>query len=513
MAFFLDDFTRADSNTVGNGWTENELLAADLRILNNDLKFSATYTTAGQLRTGGYGRNNTTIEFSQVYGSLTTLDSIFTVSGNGADRGGPGIAAHGIHLSINSTNILLYDGTTLKASTGHGLTLATGVTYYVRLDIESDYTTRVYLSTNPSLVDSDLKMEVAAYTPTSTDFGYWELGGRDSIAINYFRAYDAVLSKVEEISLESISQIALTTATVNATIFSDGGSTITQRGVCYSTSPTPTIANSKAITSGTIGNYTVFLAGLSINTTYYIRAFYTNALGTKYSAEESFITLNIGQYELQKEIDANEGETFLGRINVTGTVGTITVKLGTTGTSTVIAAGAGNALFSGTYSGLSGLIITRSADFNGTIDDVFYVSAPLTSTVDWSLDTLTIITAIDSSVFFKRIEDDVFNSFRFYRYLDLLFKDLDGFVTVTIRDEREDITSERTKIFSVGNTETGTVSPFQKKKISFLIKNQAVIIGLSNAKIGETFSIAQFLLTGQEKSPKMFSPTKIISVS
>lgn len=308
-----------------------------------------------------------------------------------------------------------------------------------------------------------------------------------------------------------MSNLALRTATASDEVLYDGEATVTARGFVYSTTPIPTLANSVVTTSGTVGAYSVGLTGLSVNTTYYIRSYATNANGTTYGTETSFTTLNIGQYELQKEIDANEGETFLGRITVTGTTGTVTVKLGTTGTSTVINAGSGISLFSGTYSGESGLIITRSANFNGTIDDVYYVSSPLTATVDWSLDTLTLVTAIDSSVFFKRIENEVFNSFAFYRYLDLLFKDLDGFVTVTIRDEREDVTSERTKVFSVGNTEPGTVSPFQKKKISFLIKNQAVIIGLSNANVSETFSIAQFLLTGHKKPERMFSPGKIVS--
>lgn len=318
---------------------------------------------------------------------------------------------------------------------------------------------------------------------------------------------------VPVLDTSAVDSIGLTTARANGESIWDANATITQRGFCYATTASPDINDSKVITTGTIGTYSADITGLTPNTTYYVRAYATNATGTGYGDEVSFTTDNIGQYELQKEIDAEEGQTILGRINVTGTTGTITVQLGTTGTSTVINAGAGNALFSGTYSGVSGLIITRSASFDGTIDNVYYVSAPLDSTVDWDLDTLTIVTAIDSSVFFKRIEDQVFNSFTFYRYLDLLFKDLDGYVTVTIRDEREDVTSERTKVFSVGNTESGTVSPFQKKRISFLIKNQAVIIGLSNANVNETFSIAQFLLTGHKKPEKMFSPSKIISLS
>ena len=316
------------------------------------------------------------------------------------------------------------------------------------------------------------------------------------------------------VSISAVTSISTTSATGNAEVTSDGGSTVIERGLVWATVPNPTILNGQVVVAGTLGTFSGALTPLLANTTYYVRGYATNINGIAYSTEVSFTTLVLNQYEIQyPDINGKDGETFIGQINVTGTTGTITVKLGTTGTSTVINAGVGPAAFSGTYSGLSGLIITRSADFNGTIDNVYYVRAPLGTSVDWSLDTLTIVTAIDSSVFFKRIEDDIFNSFAFYRYLDLLFKDLDGYVTVTVRDEREDISTDRTKEFSVGNTSPGTVSPFQKKRISFLIKNQAVIIGLSNANLNETFSIAQFVLTGHQKSRKMSSPSSIISMS
>ena len=263
---------------------------------------------------------------------------------------------------------------------------------------------------------------------------------------------------------------------------------------------------------GTIGTFTASLTNLIQNTTYYVSAYIKNSLGTFYGPVESFSTLLVSQYDIYIDIGATEGETYLGQINVTGTTGTVTVMLGSTGTATVINAGVGVSTFSGTYSGLSGLIITRSADFDGTVDDVFYVALPLGTTVDWDLNTVSIITAIPSEVFFKRIEADVFNSFRFYRYLDLLFKDFDGYVTVTVRQEREDNTTANEKTFSIGNTSSGTVSPFQKKRISFLCKNQAIIIGLSNDAIGETFSIAKYLLIGDQKGKKMFSADKIISM-
>lgn len=341
---------------------------------------------------------------------------------------------------------------------------------------------------------------------------------RVSSASSSFDVEGAVIVIAPEIAIPILNtttydNLSQTSVRALSEVLYDGDATITERGFVYDTFTLPTIADSKKVVTGTVGAYTGDITGLTVNTTYYVRAYAINANGTAYSNEVTFTTLNIPQYELQYELGASDGDTYIGQINVTGTVGTITVQLGSAGTSTVITAGAGASTFTGTYSGLSGLIITRSADFNGTIDNVYYAKVPLGTTIDWTLNTVAITTSIPSEVFFKRVEDQVFNNFRFYRYLDLLFKDLDGFVTVTVRQEREDNTTEKSKVFVVGNTGSGTVSPFQKKRISFLCKDQAIIIGLSNDNLNETFSIAQYLLIGDKKPRRTISPSKIISIS
>ena len=313
------------------------------------------------------------------------------------------------------------------------------------------------------------------------------------------------------VTTSAASSIGLTTANLNGEVVTDNGATITQRGFVYAVSTGPTTANSKVIVSGTTGIYSGAVSGLSPNTEYFVRAYAINSRGTSYGNEITFTSGNVEQYEIQKEIGAAEGEEYIGRINVTGTVGTITVKLGTTGAETIIAAGSGNSVFSGAYSGISGLIITRSADFDGAIDDVFYTKVPVGTTVDWDSDFVVVVTAISSSVFFSRIEDKEFNVYRLYRFLDLLFKDLDGYVTVTIKEERDDSLSSKSTIFSVGNT-SNPASPFSKKKISFLCKDQALIIGLSNASLDETFSIAKYVVSGHKAPKRMFGADKIISV-
>ncbi|MFZ4462719.1 MAG: formylglycine-generating enzyme family protein [Bacteroidales bacterium] len=74
----------------------------------------------------------------------------------------------------------------------------------------------------------------------------------------------------------------MTTAISGGNITSDGGSEISSRGVCWSSSQPPTIANSKTSDGNQSGSYTSVIKGLTANTTYLVRAYATNAIGTGY---------------------------------------------------------------------------------------------------------------------------------------------------------------------------------------------------------------------------------------
>lgn len=86
------------------------------------------------------------------------------------------------------------------------------------------------------------------------------------------------------------SNITSNSATTGGTINGDGGSTITERGVVYNTSATPTTANTKVTSAGTTGTFSVNLTGLTVGTTYYVRAYAINAAGTVYGPEITFTT-------------------------------------------------------------------------------------------------------------------------------------------------------------------------------------------------------------------------------
>jgi len=82
--------------------------------------------------------------------------------------------------------------------------------------------------------------------------------------------------------------IALNSASSGGSSITDGGSPITAKGVCWSTTINPTISSSKTSNGTGTGNFTSAITGLTTGLTYYVRAYATNAIGTSYGATYSF---------------------------------------------------------------------------------------------------------------------------------------------------------------------------------------------------------------------------------
>ena len=72
------------------------------------------------------------------------------------------------------------------------------------------------------------------------------------------------------------------TVTIGGVITSDGGASITECGVCWSTNPNPTITDSKNKVSSGIGTFTSLITNLIPGKTYYIRAYAINTVGVSY---------------------------------------------------------------------------------------------------------------------------------------------------------------------------------------------------------------------------------------
>jgi hypothetical protein len=121
------------------------------------------------------------------------------------------------------------------------------------------------------------------------------------------------------VTLDNISAVSYTTASVIATVQSDGRQTVTSRGVCWSTFSNPNLGFASFKPSGTSGTgaYFVAVTGLSTNTKYHIRAYAINSVDTSYSADSTFTTL---KYQPPTVITAAPTNITANGAKVAGTV-------------------------------------------------------------------------------------------------------------------------------------------------------------------------------------------------
>jgi uncharacterized protein (TIGR02145 family) len=92
------------------------------------------------------------------------------------------------------------------------------------------------------------------------------------------------------ISTSAISNISQTAPVSGGTITYQGISSVTARGICWATTNNPTLANSFTTNGSGVGTFTSNLTSLIAGVTYYVRAYATNASGTSYGNEVSFVS-------------------------------------------------------------------------------------------------------------------------------------------------------------------------------------------------------------------------------
>ena len=103
---------------------------------------------------------------------------------------------------------------------------------------------------------------------------------------------DSIAKTLPVVSSTAATTVSFSTAQVGITINSVGGTSISEKGICWSLTENPTIGNTKIISSALVANTTVNLSNLNAGSTIYVRPFATNASGTAYGEQQSFITLS-----------------------------------------------------------------------------------------------------------------------------------------------------------------------------------------------------------------------------
>lgn len=87
-----------------------------------------------------------------------------------------------------------------------------------------------------------------------------------------------------------VNQITTTTAVAGGNVTDDGGNSVTERGVVYSTNQNPTVADTKVVSGSGLGDFICNLTNLQEGTTYYVCAYAINSKGVTYGTQVEFTT-------------------------------------------------------------------------------------------------------------------------------------------------------------------------------------------------------------------------------
>ncbi len=163
------------------------------------------------------------------------------------------------------------------------------------------------------------------------------------------------------VSTSGISLIGSLNATLSGNVSDSGTASVTERGVVYATTVNPTTANTKVVIGSGLGAFSQNVTGLLPSTTYHVRAYAINSVGTSYGADSLFTTLSaIAPSVLTTSISSigitnatlsgNVTDSGTNAVTERGVVYATTINPTTANTKVVMGSGLGN--FSQNITGL-----------------------------------------------------------------------------------------------------------------------------------------------------------------
>lgn len=105
-------------------------------------------------------------------------------------------------------------------------------------------------------------------------------------------------------------EIVTDSAMTGGEIFSDGGSEVIEKGICYSLDTMPTLLDFVLTVENGEDPFEVLITGLKDSTTYYVRAFAKNLAGVSYGEQVKFTTKKIKEEPLVDNVKINRSSNF-----------------------------------------------------------------------------------------------------------------------------------------------------------------------------------------------------------
>ncbi len=121
---------------------------------------------------------------------------------------------------------------------------------------------------------------------------YYRAYGRsgEQVVFGDSKAFTTERAQLARVTTDSIDMITDTSAIVHAEVLSDGGSDISEYGICWDTLINPTIQENRVEGGSGTGRFTLSISHLVCGTEFFVRAYAINEMGVSYSSNISFKT-------------------------------------------------------------------------------------------------------------------------------------------------------------------------------------------------------------------------------
>lgn len=147
------------------------------------------------------------------------------------------------------------------------------------------------ISNSKTIESSGLSAFTSNLTQLSPNTMYYVRAyATNSVSTSYGNQVSFTTLEVEVpvITTTEVTSITQTTAIAGGNITDQKGGSVTERGICWGTSQSPTIADNKTVDGTGSDTFTCSITGLTLGVNYYVRAFATNNKGTGYGNTISF---------------------------------------------------------------------------------------------------------------------------------------------------------------------------------------------------------------------------------
>lgn len=142
-------------------------------------------------------------------------------------------------------------------------------------------------------------------TSESENLFKYGISHRGGVSVRCLNDTSNIIVQVPELTTDTIILISKYSATSGGAIGFGGGSPISAKGICWSTSPNPDTTNSRTMDGYGVGGFISNITGLIPKTTYYVRAYAINSTGIGYGNELSFTTLPDIIYGSVTDVEGN----------------------------------------------------------------------------------------------------------------------------------------------------------------------------------------------------------------